>query len=231
MSYYDLAREARGSIAAAVKAGDNSAAEVWRERLDEIGVRVAGALIEMDDLAGAAALLSSGLREQSCHGRLGVARALLWLQMGDVGSARGCVTDMEGKGGKVVDALCAMADEDYETALGLWQAIGRENDMEDEMSGVNTAVCLLYVGRMQEVSQSFVLVPCVNMLTDVQGRALLEKLVDAGYSSHTLLFNLATMYELCTERPRPLKMELAEKVAAMDETAFGWEKTNADFKL
>jgi hypothetical protein len=39
------------------------------------------------------------------------------------------------------------------------------------------------------------------------------------------------MYELCTERPRGLKMQLAEKVAAVDESSFGWEKTNADFKL
>jgi hypothetical protein len=64
-----------------------------------------------------------------------------------------------------------------------------------------------------------------------QGKALLEGLVDSGQNSRTLLFNLTTMYELCTERSRPLKMKLAEKVAAMDETVDGWEKTNADFKL
>lgn len=55
--------------------------------------------------------------------------------------------------------------------------------------------------------------------------------MDAGYSSHTLLVNLTMMYELCTERPRPLKMQLAERVAAMDESPNGWEKVNADFKL
>lgn len=60
---------------------------------------------------------------------------------------------------------------------------------------------------------------------------MLESLVDAGRNSHTLLFNLTTMYELCTERSRPLKVKLSEKVASMDETADGWEKTNADFKL
>jgi trafficking protein particle complex subunit 12 len=56
-------------------------------------------------------------------------------------------------------------------------------------------------------------------------------LVDSGFSSHTLLFNLATTYELCTERNRSLKVKLAEKVAGMDETVRGWEKGNADFKL
>ena len=56
-------------------------------------------------------------------------------------------------------------------------------------------------------------------------------MVDAGYSSHTLLFNLATMYELCTERSRTLKAQLAERVAGMEESPMGWEKGNADFKL
>lgn len=60
---------------------------------------------------------------------------------------------------------------------------------------------------------------------------MLEKLVDSGFSSHTLLFNLATMYELCTERNRNLKLGLAEKVAKMEPTPQGWEKINADFKL
>ncbi len=64
-----------------------------------------------------------------------------------------------------------------------------------------------------------------------QGRALLESLVDSGRSSHTLLFNLTTMYELCTDRSRALKVKLSEKMAAMEERADGWEKTNADFKL
>lgn len=55
--------------------------------------------------------------------------------------------------------------------------------------------------------------------------------MDEGFSSHTLLFNLSTMYELCTERNRMLKMRLAEKTAGMEHSARGWEKTNADFKL
>jgi trafficking protein particle complex subunit 12 len=55
--------------------------------------------------------------------------------------------------------------------------------------------------------------------------------VEGGYSSHTLLFNLATMYELCTERNRNLKLKLAEKVASMEPSNRGWEKSNADFKL
>jgi hypothetical protein len=59
----------------------------------------------------------------------------------------------------------------------------------------------------------------------------LESLVDVGCASHTLLVNLSMMYELCTERSRTWKLQLAEKVAAMEATPSGWEKTNADFKL
>lgn len=39
------------------------------------------------------------------------------------------------------------------------------------------------------------------------------------------------MYELCSDKNRVLKMSLAEKVANLDESPAGWEKTNADFKL
>lgn len=59
----------------------------------------------------------------------------------------------------------------------------------------------------------------------------MEKLVEGGYSSHTLLFNLSTMYELCTDRSKTLKANLAAKVAGMAPSAKGWEKSNADFKL
>ena len=117
------------------------------------------------------------------------------------------------------------------------EALRAETD--DEMVGVNLAVCLLYVGRMQEVrGWCFVVLAvdrhagCPMMAADVkQGRALLEQLVDSGRSSHTLLFNLSTMYELCTDRSRALKVRLSEKVAAMEPRPEGWEKTNADFKL
>ncbi|KAK0641765.1 hypothetical protein B0T16DRAFT_220526 [Cercophora newfieldiana] len=211
MSYYDLAREARARLAAATAKHDNSARELWKDRLADVGVRVAGALVEMDDLTGAAHHLGSLPAREG--GKLAMAKALLWLHLGDVGAARRCVKVEEAgeTAGKVVDALCDMADGEYEAALARWGEL--KDESEDEMIGVNMAVCLLYVGRMQE------------------GKALLEELVTAGRSSHTLLFNLTTMYELCTERARSLKVKLSERVAAMDESANGWEKSNADFKL
>ncbi|KAK0661632.1 hypothetical protein QBC41DRAFT_35830 [Cercophora samala] len=214
MSYYELAREARVKLAEAMGEHDNSSRELWRERLEDLGVRVAGALVEMGDVKGAGEHLR-GLKIGD-SGKMEMMRALLWLRLGDVDAARGCVMKGEGRGvtrgEKVVLALCDMADGEYEQAVGKWRELGEEEG-GDEMVTVNLAVCLLYVGKMQE------------------GRALLEGMVDTGRSSHTLLFNLTTMYELCTERARSLKVKLSEKVAAMEETNDGWEKTNADFKL
>ncbi|KAG6011152.1 hypothetical protein E4U54_008260 [Claviceps lovelessii] len=213
MSYHDLAREAREHAGRAVAEHDHSASELWKARLRELGVKVAGALVEMDDLSGAAHHLRS--LQDGADGKIAVARALLWLQIGDVEQARECaaqccedVAETE----KVILALCDMAEGDYEAALGKWEEL-RGHLAGDEMVGVNTAVCLLYLGRMSE------------------GRDILEGLVQSGFSSHTLLFNLSTIYELCTDRHRQLKMKLAERVAEADESPAGWEKMNTDFKL
>ncbi|KAK6958341.1 hypothetical protein Daesc_001140 [Daldinia eschscholtzii] len=223
MSYYELAREARVEIAKAGKAHDHSTSELWKHRLAELGVKVAGALVEMDDLAGAAehlATLGDGNQpfKVGGDGRLAMSRALLWLHLGDVEAARLCVSD--GKGGemgeRIVDALADMADGEYKTALEKWQELKstmEENGVHDEMIGVNLAVCQLYTGNMTEARDS------------------LEGLVDEGSASHTLLFNLTTMYELCTDRHKNLKLRLAERVASKQPTPLGWEKTNADFKL
>lgn len=228
MSYYDLAREARARAGEARAAHDHSASEVWKDRLVDLGVRVAGALIEMDDLAGAAQHLA-GLRDRG-DGSLEMMKALLWLHLGDVDAARRCVK--EGSfGDKVVSALCKMADGNYEDALPAWRELKGELD-GDEMVSVNLAVCLLYTGNMEEVRLRLcALAKTRDMLTLTQGKQILEELVAKGYSSHTLLFNLTTMYELCTDRSNNMKMRLAEQVAEMDATAQGWEKTNADFKL
>ncbi|KAG8417399.1 hypothetical protein J3458_004908 [Metarhizium acridum] len=213
MSYHDLAREARENIGRAMAKHDNSSSELWKARLHELGVKVAGALIDMDDLSGAAHHLKS-LRDKG-DGKNALSKALLWLHIGDVDKARDCAAQCSSNAAeteKLILALCEMADGDYESALTRWQGL-REDMPDDEMVGVNTAVCLLYIGRMQE------------------GRDILEGLIESGFSSHTLLFNLSTMYELCTEKHRNLKMKLAERVAGMDESPAGWEKLNTDFKL
>ncbi|PNH43235.1 hypothetical protein VD0004_g4205 [Verticillium dahliae] len=213
MSYHDLAREARDQGARAAARHDAAARALWRGRLHDLGIQVAGALVEMEDLAGAAHHL--GTLRDGGDGRMALTRALLWLHLGDVAAARRCVRGAHRGEGRhaeqVILALCEMADGEYEAALRLWQALRQEVD--DEMVGVNMAVCLLYTGNMDK------------------GREVLESMAGSGRSSHTLLFNLSTMYELCTERNRAMKIKLTERLAGLDATESGWEKTNADFKL
>ncbi|KAF4464159.1 hypothetical protein FALBO_9008 [Fusarium albosuccineum] len=212
MSYHDLAREARDRITKAAAQHDNSAREVWKARLHDLGIQVAGALIELEDLTGAAHHLST-LRDRG-DGKIALSKALMWLHLGDATSARDCAQQAAGSDEnteKLITALCDMADAEYDSALEMWREL--KETMDDEMVGVNMAVCLLYLGKIQE------------------GRGILEGLVDSGLSSHTLLFNLSTMYELCTEKHRNLKLKLTERVAAMDVSPAGWEKTNSDFKL
>jgi len=208
MSYHDLARESRSRIA---KATDDEERQLWKARLHQLGVKVAGALVEMNDAAGAAAHLN-GLHENG-DGKMALSKALVWLQLGDVDNARRCAEahgDAETVG-DIILALCDMADTQYEAALERWEALREKS--QDEMVGVNAAVCLLYLGRLQE------------------GREIMEELVNSGFSSHTLLFNLSTVYELCADKNRNLKMALTERTAAMAEGPAGWEKQTADFKL
>lgn len=150
MSYHDLAREAREHIGTAMEKHDNSSSELWKARLHELGVKVAGALIDMDDLSGAAHHLKS-LKDKG-DGKIALSKALLWLHIGDADKARDCAaqcSDNAAETEKLILALCEMADGDYESALTRWKDL-REAMPDDEMVGVNTAVCLLYIGRMQE---------------------------------------------------------------------------------
>lgn len=167
MGYYDLAREARLTLTGLKKErkavdGDerqvlDEEARLWEARLGELGVRVASALIEMEDLEGATRHLNS-LHPSSNHSSsdsLQMQKALLWLCLGDIDSARSCVAATDDENAvKVVQGLAHMADGEYESAVNTFEdlvASGRDgNDVA--MYQQNLGVCLLYCGRMDEVS-------------------------------------------------------------------------------
>ncbi|RAL63851.1 hypothetical protein DID88_003494 [Monilinia fructigena] len=186
MGYYDLARDARSTLTKLKKrkvAGEEVDAEIrlWEGRLADLGIRVASALIEMEDLVGAGMHLKS-LKET------------LMLQGECLKKGNGkefLATEIDG----TIRALAFFAE-------------GRTSEFT-----------LLYLGRGDEA------------------KTILESLIAEDNSFHTLTFNLSTIYELCTERPRTLKIALAEKVAKMvdigenEGVVRGWEKVNGDFKL
>jgi Flp pilus assembly protein TadD len=209
--YYDLAREIRLVISKMKGKQENEVQRrLWEGRLEDLGMRVACALVEMGDVNGAVRHLST---LQRGDGSLDLMKGLLWLQIGDVAAARKSVASSANTDtGSVVEALSCMADGNFEEAVDIWEGLC-ERDSGNEMYAQNLAVSLLYTGHMDEA------------------RKVLESLVESGKSFQGLTFNLSTIYELCTDKSKLLKSQLAEKVAALPENGDGWEKVNADFKL
>ncbi|KDB22634.1 hypothetical protein H109_05433, partial [Trichophyton interdigitale MR816] len=63
-------------------------------------------------------------------------------------------------------------------------------------------------------------------------REILESLVDDHNSFQSLTFNLATVYELCSENSGVLKATLAERVAEHPQSEHrNWEIPNGAFKI
>ena len=154
MGYYDIARDARAEIKK--RAASDEEREVWKSRLKDLGVRVGNALIEMGDL-GAARRHFETLRgagegdDRVLDGRL----ALLCLKLGNVSAARRYVEVAAAGDGEKRDVmlgpLLSMADGRYEDAVEGWRGL-----MEGEYAALarqNLAVCLLYLGRLDEVRQ------------------------------------------------------------------------------
>ncbi|KAF2084946.1 hypothetical protein K490DRAFT_47708, partial [Saccharata proteae CBS 121410] len=222
MGYYELAREAR--IAMVHAAPGSEERKMWKARLRDVGIRVAAALVEMDEGEGAARHLASLRRGEGDGGledaRLRSVEALVWLRIGDVDAARECLKPLaphdqpQTTPTAALEALIAMADGDLDSALATWESL-HATYPSDAMIAQNLAVCLLYTGRIAE------------------SRETLEKLVEKGDALQAVTFNLATVYELCTERSRERKGELAERVAelAPGKTGRVWERRGEDFKL
>lgn len=172
MGYYDLAREARLILTALKKSrvekeglGVEAEISMWEDRLAELGVRVASALVEMEDLEGATRFL--GTLKSSANAetalRLNLQKALLWLSLGDIEAARKCVTEGEASNEvNVILALAHMADADFEAARQAWETLVESEGSEGEkaMWKQNLGVCLLYLGRMDMVSCSALALYC-----------------------------------------------------------------------
>lgn len=144
--YYDLARDAREQITKTV--GDER--RMWKERLEDLGVRVGNALMEMGDLTGAARHFESlrrrdGRNDVLLDGRL----ALLYLRLGDVAAARRYVEAVK-DGNAMLGPLLSMAEGRYENAIAEWRELRNHSDSGFVMQ--NLAVCLVYTGRLEEVS-------------------------------------------------------------------------------
>ncbi|KAF2818962.1 hypothetical protein CC86DRAFT_149332 [Ophiobolus disseminans] len=220
MGYYELARECRESIVKANTSDEEK--NIWRARLRDCGIRVANVLVEMGDLEGAGrhlATLSDGDTSTQSTREISLMETLVWLRVGDIASARRCLAQASSASDSTalidatLHALIQLADSEFEDASTSFRAL-HEAHPSDAMIAQNLAVCLVYTGRIAEAND------------------ILAKLVDESAPFHSLVFNLSTVYELCTERNKDKKVDLASRLARRKGgDGVGWEMSASDFKL
>ncbi|KAI6803817.1 hypothetical protein KC356_g3367 [Hortaea werneckii] len=211
MGLYTLAAEARTHA----KPGDQDENEtrLWRQRLHDLGLRVADALVEMGELETANRHLDT-LSNPEMVDDITYRKALLKARVGDVDGAQACVNNLSDKKQQdKLNALLNMADGEVAQAADSWQS---QHESDASAVGANNwAVSMLYTGHITTAYEVF------------------EKLANDQSGFPALLFNLSTVYELCTERAVERKSALAQSMAAKAPSpdCGGWEKATFDFKL
>jgi thioredoxin-like negative regulator of GroEL len=220
MAYFELARECRENIVRAATSDDEK--KIWRARLRDCGIRVANVLCEMGDLEGAGRHLatlsstSSTSSENEEDSQLAMMETLVWLRVGDIASARHCLSLTSTSTSlleSTLSALLQLSDSDFDAATTSFQSL-HSTYPNDAMIAQNLAVCLVYTGRIADAKD------------------ILSTLVDESAPFHSLVFNLSTVYELCSERNREKKVALASTLAdRKDGRGVGWEMGVQGFKL
>jgi tetratricopeptide (TPR) repeat protein len=223
MGYYQLAQDARQEILRDRQENRGEDEKLWAARLRDLGIRVASMLVEMGDLEAAGGHLRTleidPQLEETEKRHFASMESLVWLQIGDMWAAKRCLTQLESNDTtdlqtRLLQSLINIGEGNFTTAATDLQTL-HEEIPEDTMIAHNLAVCLLYTGRMKEA------------------RDVLENAVNETDSVpfQSLLFNLCTIYELCTERARDMKTRLVERIANTEPTAGGWDRAAVHFKL
>ncbi|PSK56009.1 hypothetical protein B9Z65_4887 [Elsinoe australis] len=211
MGLYALAAECRAGFGGAETEGER---EIWRERLGELGVRIAGELVGIGEEEAGVRHLEGLVEEGGMSEEVRGWVALLYVRLGDVRRAEEVVGGIgeEVQGKSMLEGLVALARGDFETAEGVLEELYRK-DGTDVLVANNYAICLLYTGQMEMAAK------------------ILEQLADDTTPTSGVLFNLATMYELATEKAVERKAKLVDRVASRGPENGGWERAAADFKL
>ena len=210
---FDLGLECRENIDSSFTSIDDRT--LWGNRLDEIGIRVVNALVEMGDLDCARRTLSSLKPTKKVKQPEWCLRmALLCLRIGEISTANQILQESSETALRAsLSPLVAIAEGRYESAASEWEKQLEENT-EGEASTLikhNLAISYLYSGHID------------------RARETLEGLIGGGQSFQSLTFNLATLYELSSDKSRDLKLTLVDRVA---ETGSGARaKANINFKL
>lgn len=208
---YDLGLECRERLASSYTPSSES--ELWARRLTELSVRVVNALIDVNDLECAKRTMRDFRSSNEVNWK--VRMGLLLVKVGDISGAKDLLKDSPHTSAILVPLL-ATAEGRFEDAVREWENL-RSQNQETHLESIvkqNLAVNYLYAGRLEDA------------------RNLMEDVVEKGEGYGSLTFNLATIYELSSEKSRDLKMGLADRVASQNGTMLkSRSKTNADFKL
>jgi trafficking protein particle complex subunit 12 len=214
-SLYDLALECREHIGSPTTSSDDR--HVWEQRLQEIGMRVVNALTEMGDTECALRTLDSMIPAESRRSSTWVFRkALLCIRMGHVSEAHRLADALETDAAarSLVESLLAVADDRLDDAITILNKPARAADKEvAALAKQNAAVAFLYKGAIEEA------------------KSMMESLVNDHNSFSALTVNLATVYDLTSDRARDHKLALAAKIASSMENCQRRAFTDADFKL
>lgn len=148
---YEIGLEARQEI---LRPGiDDADKQVWKERLADLGMRTVNALIEMGDLDAARRSLESlkGPGPESDTQKM--RKAFLNLRIGDITAARDALESTQSEEG-ILKPLLDMAEGRYEDAVAGWKSLLEKSTSKEHeaMLSNNLAVCLLYTGKLNEVS-------------------------------------------------------------------------------
>ncbi|KAJ5827013.1 hypothetical protein N7447_003776 [Penicillium robsamsonii] len=211
---YEIGQEARREIMR--PEATEAERELWKQRLADLGIRSVNALIEMGDFDAARRSLDS-LRVPGPESNITKLRkALLLLRIGDLDAASQVFGDaIETKEAALLKPLISMTDGRFADAVAEWRILEEDRTRTDgALVAQNLAVCLLYIGQLDE------------------SRRLLEAQVSSNHSFGSLIFNLSTVYELCTDSANHMKGHLADmlsKQPAIGQTNL--DRPNSDLKL
>ncbi|KAI4835477.1 hypothetical protein E4T44_08538 [Aureobasidium sp. EXF-8845] len=240
MGLYALSTDCRTLAAKAKSEHDDSAFKLWKSRLQDLGLRVAGELIEMGELetarrhldglssdatATATATTAANTKEEV---KMRIRKTLLLLKLGDVQAAETCLaasssstTDTDTDTSIQLKVLTALThfSTSPSTALSSLQSLADQYPPNPLITH-NLAIANLYTNNVVSASE------------------ILESLVTKDEVVFpTLLFNLSTMYELRTERAREKKLDLVDLVVGLGDArgeearVGGFERGLGEFKL
>lgn len=234
MGLYALSTECRTLATKAKTENDDAGFTMWKSRLHDLGLRVAGELIEMGELETAKRhldTLSSHTEDADGEAKVKmcIRKTLLLLKLGDTQAAEACFAAAASSTStdsdldihlQVLSALTCLCSSDFSTAVSSLQSVAATHPSHPLIAH-NLAVLHLYTNNVVIASE------------------MLEALVTQDEVVFpTLLFNLCTMHELRTEKARDRKLDLVDTVVGLgdagrgQETGVGgFEKAVGEFKL